>query len=103
MNKLKRAIIINARKMGERLSAKEFRIIKDSYVSKSTLTPKKTHFRRKWMRPGYHIRIQKKWNKRFGFSGSSCPLIFLNNEIHVHPDNFETILNAFNEEVSKNA
>ena len=28
--------------------------------------PYKTHKRRKWMSLAYHLRIQKKWNKRFG-------------------------------------
>lgn len=29
--------------------------------------PTRKHKRRKWMSIGYHLRIQKKWNKRFGY------------------------------------
>ena len=37
--------------------------------------PTKKHKKRKWMSESYHRRIQKKWNKRFGYS----PAIFLLN------------------------
>ena len=33
--------------------------------------PSRAHKKRRWMSVAYHRRIQKKWNKRFGFKPSA--------------------------------
>lgn len=42
-------------------------IIENANCIEETQQPKKLHKRRNWMTDNYHSRIQKKWNKRFGF------------------------------------
>lgn len=37
------------------------------HVTPSAKAPARKHKRRAWMSENYHRRIQKKWNKRFGF------------------------------------
>jgi len=43
------------------------RIIESLQAVERTDKPIRVHEMKRWMRPNYHQRIQKKWNKRFGF------------------------------------
>jgi len=58
--------------------------------------PTKEHNKKKWMSEFYHKRIQKKWNKRFGFRKD---LYFIStiNGIYAHPNTVKKLINAMNQ------
>ena len=45
------------------------------------LTPRKIHVHKKWMSESYQARIQKKWNKRFGYCYKPCCYVMGDNII----------------------
>ena len=68
----------------------------------ATMTfPNREHRRRRWMSDGYHRRIQKKWNKRFGTHQEPCA-IFMSpgavglpgrDSLIIHPERIAMIRN----------
>lgn len=47
--------------------------------------PNRKHKKKRWMSDTYHSRIQKKWNKRFGFEMDPAMYRIGNNTIAAYP------------------
>lgn len=43
-------------------------IIENVMMVKDSTKPRRVHTRRRWMSAAYHLRVQKKWVKRFGYA-----------------------------------
>lgn len=55
--------------------------------------PVKVHIAKSWMSSQYHNRIQKKWNKRYGYNVKPCMIVMKDiNTVAVHPDLMPTLL-----------
>lgn len=70
------------------LNIGRFRLIPNEYLTVTKVTPVKKHRK---------IRIQKKWNKRFGFHYKSVPspdYYMTANEIIGHPETLKKLINA---------
>ena len=43
------------------------KVFESPYCLAETKTPRRVHVKKPWMSDSYHRRIQKKWNRRWGF------------------------------------
>lgn len=67
------------------------KFIPDRFLSIFDRVPVRKHKLKRWMtKSNYHQRIQKKWNKRFGFKDQRS-FLFSNGIVYAHPENIEFI------------
>jgi len=70
------------------------KLIENPYLNEIDSKSARVHRRRKWMRKSYHARIQKKWDKRFGFIYTR-PVVELYGAIYAHPKTIEIIRGGY--------